>query len=222
GLPFGLLAIALPGAIALLLLRHRITGSTPAAAFLAAAWVVCVCVYFNGIQRRRAALLMTAFVLGFVACAGWVQAYIAARDDATLAETRFVRQVEQLVPSDQPVFLNAAVGSLEFFRVQFWLTRPDVRLLHNLSYLRASDITAPAVYVVTRARDEAALQQLGDAQIVAQTDETRRRQTRTQRFMLYRLTFRPDLARYPRPPKVNVTQAMERTPGPWCGPRGEQ
>jgi 4-amino-4-deoxy-L-arabinose transferase-like glycosyltransferase len=221
---FGLLAIAAPGAVALLLLHGRIAGAMPAAAFLAAAWVVCVYVYIAGLRRGRGALLMTAAMIGFVACAGWVQARVAGRDDASFAEMRFTRQVNEVVPPDQPVYLNAAVGSLEFFRVQFWLAahKDDVRLLHNLSYLRASDITAPTVYVVTRARDEAALQQLGDLTVVAQTDETRRRQTGTQRFTLYRLTFRPDLARYPRPPKVSVTQAMERTPGPWCGPRGER
>ena len=43
----------------------------------------------------------------------------------------------------------------DFFRIQF--TLPDAVLLHNLSYLRDQNITAPEVYVITRARDQAKL-----------------------------------------------------------------
>jgi 4-amino-4-deoxy-L-arabinose transferase-like glycosyltransferase len=159
--------------------------------------------------------LLGATVVAGAACAAWVQFRLAGRDPGTLAEQRFLREVEAAVPAGEPVYVNADVGSLGFFRLQFTLRRWQ-RLLHNLSYLRDRELAAPVVWVVTRERDERALGLLGETRALARASASARGSSRGQAFTLFRVAFRPDLARYPRPPYVGVMQAMGRKKGPWC------
>jgi 4-amino-4-deoxy-L-arabinose transferase-like glycosyltransferase len=213
----GVLVFGLPVALALMLLRHRIPGGAPSAAVLGGTWLCCVWMFCHGLARGRAGWLVGSVVAGFIGCAGWVQIVVAGRDPATLAESSFFREVDRAVPRDEPVFVNADMGSLRFFGVQFQLRRP-ARLLHNLSFLRASDITSPEVFVVTQAKDQSVLQQIGEVRQIAQADSSRARQSPGQRLTLFRLTFAKDQPRYPKPAYVGVMEAMGREKGPWCGP----
>ncbi|HEX4125437.1 MAG TPA: hypothetical protein VHY37_11970, partial [Tepidisphaeraceae bacterium] len=104
-----------------------------------------------------------------------------------------------------------------FFRNQFYL-RPTAILLHNLTFLRARDITAPDAWIVTRHDDLAFLQTLGQVQIVDESAKSRREKSPEQRFTLFHLHFAPALKRYPRPAYINTLQAMDRERGPYCGP----
>ena len=102
--------------------------------------------------------------------------------------------------------------------------RADAKLLHNLTFLRDEKITAPEVYVITREWDEPRLATLGKTEIVLQSIKSRpsgrakKAKPTNERFTLYRLTFRPDLVRYPAPEHISTMQAMGRKPGPYCGP----
>jgi hypothetical protein len=183
---------------------------------LSIAWLTCVAMFYLGLSRLRPAWLLGSVVAGVILIAGWVQVIVAGRDDATLAELAFLRNVRTIVPPTEPVLINSDVDSLNFFRLQFDLGRSS-RLLHNLSYLRDRDLTSSLYYVITRAQDEPDLLRIGAIERLAQAERSHRERSPGQRFTLYRVTPAPDLKRYPRPAYVGVMQAMARKPGPWCG-----
>jgi hypothetical protein len=91
-------------------------------------------------------------------------------------------------------------------------------LLHNLTFLRDDQITAPDAWVVTRRRDMSKLEPLGQVEVADESAKARRERSPDDRFTLFHIHFKPDLKRYPRPPYVNTLQAMGREPGPFCGP----
>ena len=75
------------------------------------------------------------------------------------------------------------------------------------------------MYVITRARDEAKLRQLGTVITVDQSVKSHEIPGPQGRFTLFELTFDPNLMRYPAPTNITNMQAMERdASGPWCGP----
>jgi 4-amino-4-deoxy-L-arabinose transferase-like glycosyltransferase len=167
--------------------------------------------------KKTLAILMTLLLIGY--CCG--STFLAARTDQTVDDTAFLLQARAKESPDIPLFINAKLGNagnLDFFRIQFY-SRPDAKLLHNLSYLRDQNITAPEVYVITRARDQAKLMQLGTVELVDQSIRSHEITGPEGRFTLFKLTFDPKLARYPAPTKITNMQAMERDQsGPWCGP----
>jgi len=157
-------------------------------------------------------VLLPGFCLGEV--------FIAPGTDHTVDDTAFLLRCRNEVPADAALFINAKLGptgNLDFFRTQFY-SRPDARLIHNLSFLRDEKITAPVVYVITRQRDENLLAELGSYRRVDQSIKSHDLDTPEGRFTLFCLTFDPHLHRYPLPAKISSLQAMERSPGPWCGP----
>ena len=91
-----------------------------------------------------------------------------------MADTQFLRQeVEAKVPQDKLLAINAAIGPLDFFRVQFYL-RGNALLLHNLSYLRSDRIHAPDAYVVGQVADLQPLESLGKVQIIAKSQRPKK------------------------------------------------
>jgi len=140
-------------------------------------------------------------------------------------DTAFLIRCRNEVPENVPLFIDAKLGppgNLDFFRMQFY-SRPDAVLLHNLSFLRDENITAPVVCLLARQRDERLLKQMGTIEQMDQSPKSHEMGEEHKvffgRFTLYRLTFDPHLQRYPVPEKITSLQAMERAPGPWCGPR---
>jgi 4-amino-4-deoxy-L-arabinose transferase-like glycosyltransferase len=214
---FGLLVFGLPGAIALGAFARWIPGPTWVTIGLAGVWLVCVWLFYVGLSGRRGGVVMASLLLGMVVAYGWAQSIAAPSSDNTAADMRFLRQVNRLVPSGEPLMINAATYTLDFFRLQFYLPA-DARLLHNLTFLRDQNITSPQVYVITRARDESALRQLGTVREIVQSEKTRRETSPLDRFTLYKLIFDPHLRRYAVPEHIGVMEAMQRKEGPFCGP----
>jgi 4-amino-4-deoxy-L-arabinose transferase-like glycosyltransferase len=173
------------------------------------------------VQGWRGAIAMgitlSLLLVGY--CIG--ESVFAAKTDHTVNDTAFLLRARQEVPPDAPLYINAKlgkVGNLDFFRIQFY-SRPDAVLLHNLSYLRDEKIKARQVYVITRARDEGKLKLLGEPVIVDQSEQSHDIAGPEGRFTLFKLTFDPNLRRYPAPQHITSLQAMERDlSGPWCGP----
>jgi 4-amino-4-deoxy-L-arabinose transferase-like glycosyltransferase len=208
---------ALAGTVALWLFRTKIPGPPWIPPFLIAAWLTCLAVWYTGVRRQNPRFLMAAVILGAAVTYSWGQSCLP---DGTTDDTAFLRQVDATVPQDESLMVNADLrGDMDFFRNCFYL-RPTATLLHNLSFLRDEQIRDPDVYVVTRANDRAALQTLGQVDQVLQSPKTRREKSPDERFTLFHVTFRPDLARYPAPPpdKITTIQAMGRKKGPYCGP----
>jgi 4-amino-4-deoxy-L-arabinose transferase-like glycosyltransferase len=166
--------------------------------------------------RKTFATALAVLCLGY--CAG--EALFAARTDHTLDDTAFLLRCQREVPGNVALYINGKLGppgNLDFFRIQFY-SRPDAKLLHNLSFLRADSIAQPVVYVIARQIDERLLTQLGTFKRIDQSPRSHDMDTPSGRFTLYRLTFNPQLQRYPVPNRISSLQAMERADGPWCGP----
>jgi 4-amino-4-deoxy-L-arabinose transferase-like glycosyltransferase len=157
----------------------------------------------------------------------FAEAAIAPGTDHTVDDTAFLIRCRAEVPASAPLYIDGKLGptgNLDFFRIQFY-SRPDAILLHNLTFLRDQRITAPVVYVICRERDRSFLDQLGVTQQIDQSPKSHEmgdpKTAFFGRFTLYRLTFHPLIQRYPAPAYITSEQAMERSPGPWCGPKPE-
>src|SRR2546421_2321289 len=214
---FGLAVVGLPGATALLLLRNKIPGPMWATLLLATAWVGCVVVFYWGLCKTRAGLVLGALVAGIIVACCWGQSCLP---DQTTSDTIFLKRVEAMVPRDRLLLINGDLkGELDFFRIGFYL-RQEARLIHNLSFLRDDKITDDEVYLITRAKDQDSVNEFGHTELLLQSARTRREKSPEDRFTLYRLRFRPDLKRYPAPAADDILpmQAMGRKDGPYCGP----
>ena len=214
---FGVLTVGLPVAALLLLLHAKLPGPLVSTILLTIAWVGIVVAWQLGFRRREPRLLLTA-VLATVAvgyCYG--QSYLAAKSDQTLPDTAFALRVGPQVPAGAPLLLNSNDGSLDFFRLQFYL--PDrTRLLQNLTYLRSDALVGERiVYVISRAADAAELGELGKASVVDVSRRSHGARDKAGNFALFRLRFDPSVERGP-PPPVSSLQAMHRDPGPFLGP----
>ncbi|MDP9173929.1 MAG: glycosyltransferase family 39 protein [Planctomycetota bacterium] len=212
---FGFFVFGIPLSVLLIVLiaMHKVPGPTMVSIGLIALWLVCVWMFYQGLSTKSAGWLLAAILLGVGVMYNWGQTYWP---NDTLDDTRFLRDVETFAPRDKLLTINAAVGPLDFFRLQFYL-REDAKLLHNLSYLRSQEIQASDVYVVGREYDRGPLQSLGETEMVMASPHSHREKNAGERFALFHLKFADNLVRYA-PPAVSPMQAMLRKPGPWCGP----
>jgi len=213
---FGALAVGLPGAIALVMLRHKLPGPAWGGVMLAGVWMLAVMIWYVGGWKKNAGVMLAAVVFGLSVGYCWGQSVIPEAGDNALGDVAFLEKVRKAVPGDKPLVINAHVGTLEFFRNQFYL-REDAVLVHNLSYLRDERIRWPEVYLITRFGDAEKLAQLGEAEVVVQSEKGHREKSPKERFTLFRLRFKPDLVRYPATQPIGVLQGLERAPGPWLG-----
>jgi 4-amino-4-deoxy-L-arabinose transferase-like glycosyltransferase len=212
---FGLLVYGLPISVVLVVLeaKHKIPGPFAPFVFLVVVWLICVWMFYYGLWNKRPAWLLAAMALGISSAFNWGQTYWP---NDTMEDTRFLSYVELNIPRDKLVAINAAVGPLDFFRLQFYLPA-NAKLLHNLSYLRGSEIHSSDAYVVGRERDLVSLKTLGDARMIMESPHSHREMSNADHFSLFYLRFNADLQRF-EPPPVSPMQAMLRKPGPWCGP----
>jgi hypothetical protein len=217
---FGLILFGLPATAGIAVLAwlrllspsHGMSAQIQSAALLIVFWNACVWMFYYGMWAKRGRWMLAAILIGVGGLYSWKQTHL--RDD-TVADTQFLRQdVEAAVPRDKLLAINAAIGPLDFFRVQFYL-RGDALLLHNLSFLRSDHIHAPDVFVVGQVADLQPLQSLGTVELVARS--SRPSKVNVPPLALFHLIYAADLKRYP-PPAVSAMQAMMRQAGPWCGP----
>jgi 4-amino-4-deoxy-L-arabinose transferase-like glycosyltransferase len=221
---FGLAVVGAPGAIAILALHSKIPGPFCLTAFLAVAWFIATGMFYLGLLRQSGRLVMGSFVGGLVIALCWGQSNIP---DLTTKDTAFLRRVANKTASDPiPLYVDADLhGELDFFRNQFYLG-DRAQLLHNLTFLRDEHITSPTVYLVTREWNAPKLEALGVAEVIDASERSRpsshakqQAKLNQDRFTLYRVTFYPDLKRYPAPMHITTMQAMGRAEGPYCGPK---
>ena len=217
---FGLLVVGLPVTIGIAILgwyglltpKTAVRSQLESGAILVVLLNACVWQFYHGLWTNNRRWLLAALLVGFGGAFSWSQTHL--RDD-TVADTQFLRKdVEAAVPKDKLLAINAGIGPLDFFRVQFYL-RPNAILLHNLTFLRSNGIHAGDIYVVTQVQDLAALKSLGNAQMISRSSRPPR--VNVPELGLFHLSFAPGLERYPLP-NVSPMQAMMREPGPWCGP----
>ena len=103
-------------------------------------------------QGAMAVAVAGATLFGFLA-SGYLAAHVYAAQigDRYVADTQFVRRVRSMVPVER-LFINAEMGQMETFHCQFYLA-PGTRVLHNLSFLRSSDVPRDELYLITYASD---------------------------------------------------------------------
>ena len=212
--------IGLPATIALAILAWKrllspttdLHSQIESAAIVALLLNGCVWAFYHGMWTKDGRWMLAAIVIGVGGGYSWAQTHL--RDD-TVADTRFLQQnVEAIVPKDKLLAIDASIGPLDFFRVQFYL-RPNALLLHNPSFLRSDQIHAADVYVIGSVQDQRLLEKFGETELISRSP--RPPKENVPELALFHLTFSPDLKRYP-PPPVSPMQAMMRQPGPWCGP----
>jgi len=214
----GVLIFGVPIGAAIALLHKFIPGPAVVTFALSLIWIACVFVFCVGLKQRSATIVFASVLGGLLIVYCWGESVMP---DATSADTAFLEQAETAVPYDHPLAINSDLnGEMDFFRNQFYV-RPDAVLLHNLTYLRDENLRAADVYIITRASDEPKLQSMGQVDELLQSTKTRRERSPADRFTLFHLVFRPNLQRYHATPPDQITtmQAMDRVPGPWCGPQ---
>ena len=202
-------------AIGIALLRARLPMPLAAVALLAAALIACLWIFLAALSRRQGSLAAGTCFVAIAIAYCWGQSY---SPDLVARDTAFLRRVDQRVPAGALLCVNSDLaGEMDFFRNQFYV-RPSAVLLHNLTFLRDRAIAAPDVWIVTRGADLPRLQTLGQVSVQDQSAYTRRERSAADRFTLFHLRYDAKLPRYPRPAYVNTLQAMDREPGPYCGP----
>ncbi|MAF06878.1 MAG: hypothetical protein CL389_03385 [Acidiferrobacteraceae bacterium] len=127
----------------------------------------------------------------------------------------FLRKVAKTFPSG-PFLVDQSVTDLhKGFQVQFYLPDRHTRGLHNLSFLRSSEITQDRVYVITEHGRRGELTHFGDTRLLLQSEKTGRQEGPDTLLTLFELTYHQDLERVATA-KLRITpmQAMYRSPGP--------
>ena len=210
--------IAITAATTLVVMHNRFHLALTAVNVMALIVLVGTALIARALWLQRSALLAGGFIGTVAAILACVEICFTPENDRTRADTVFVLRSNNKVPREAPLFINSDVDTLDFFRLQFY-ARADAHLLHNLTFLRARDIAAPLVYVITRRRDEARLAKLGRVECVDVSERSHNDAgLPAGRFALFRLSFAPDLVRYDRPMNITNMQALSRAPGPFCGP----
>jgi 4-amino-4-deoxy-L-arabinose transferase-like glycosyltransferase len=210
------------GMAAVWLLRERIADAIPGGSIpvigalvgLSALIPAVVAAVVFGLHHANARIAgATLFtVVGLCFCAGH---YAAGKYfDQCRQDTVFLQQVRETVPADERIWINAATGSLDEFRLQFYLPRQG-RLIHNLSFLADERIGGERAYVLTRAGHADELSEFGEVTRVMTSERTRREKSPADRWTLFSLRFHPDLVRRSSDGiRVSPMQAAQREAGP--------
>ena len=171
----------------------------------------------RGNERRALALFFSAIV-GLYSLG---HSYAAHISDQSLDDTVFLKQVLTRVTSDVPVMVNADLGSMDLFRILFYLhsLNGQVVPVHNLTYLLDERIHDATVYVISRHKDLPILTRYGAVEVLLQSKRTRRETSPEDRFTLFHLRFDKNLPRRSAPHYISPMQAMARERGPYLEAR---
>ncbi len=210
----GLLTIALPTIIALVLLRPTlpgpgwITNSVILGCPLGAVGLVWLMLHKNPRFAARGvfAVLLVTYCFG--------HSYAGAYVDKHRKDAAFLEQVRNTVPPAKQLLVDMSVGALRGFHCMFYLEDNTVAL-HNLSFLVDDRIHAET-YVVTRYARLRQLQSIGEPEVVLQSEKTGGGTSAQNRLTLFHLKYRQDIPRISSAGvKISPMQSMYRTEGPF-------
>lgn len=195
-------------AVTVLAAKGRLPGGWSYATMLLLIVPIVIATVSLGFSRRSARLTLAGVLVGHLLIGAWLQAALATIP-RRVAEREFIRQANRLVPADATLCITAK-EALDFFLHQFY-SRADARLLHNITFVRDRAITAPTVYVITRARDADYLRrEIGEVEPLLTSAYSRRARDPEDAWTLFRVSFREGVTRY-QPPRIDVMQAMKRS-----------
>jgi hypothetical protein len=143
-----------------------------------------------------------------------LDAYARRHLDHYRDDRAFLESACSTVPAGQPILVN---GESEMLCGSWWLYygHGRTRLIHNLTFLLDDRLDPDEVYLILRRRLEPALATYGAAELLVESRHSKHEITPADRYALYRLRFRPDLARRPADVRFTPLQAAVRVPGPY-------
>jgi 4-amino-4-deoxy-L-arabinose transferase-like glycosyltransferase len=206
-------ALALTGEIALAGFSYKLPGPTWLLPLVMAALPLLIAgMWWFSLHRRPAAALVGTFALLFLVYAAFF-IYKGAYLHRSREDTAFLCAVRRTVPLDQPLMINSADEALEGLRMQFYIG-DTVYFLHNLSFVLDDRVGADDVFVVTRYNRMLELTKYGHVEELMRCKQSRREQSETDRWALFRLHLREGLPRKNAHVPISPMQAMYRSPGP--------
>jgi hypothetical protein len=133
-----------------------------------------------------------------------------------LSDRVFLKQVARMIPGGRTCYVAFdELQVLQTFHVLFH-TPAETKLLHNLTYLRDSRIVEKDVYVVTRARDAAALTEYGRVEALLTSAHSPGERSAAERRTLFRIHLDDHLERQDASTvRVSPMQAIHRQRGPF-------
>ena len=162
---------------------------------------------------RRSPKSGAAILFGFIAVI--YSLLLSTHKTVHHEDGEFIRAITKRYPSGPFLVDQSVADDLKGFQIQFYLPGPHTRTLHNLSFLRAKEITEDRVYVITVYGRRGELTRFGDIQLLMQSEKTGRQQGPDTLLTLFELTYYEYLKRIDTEGLViTPMQAMYRAPGP--------
>ena len=128
---------------------------------------------------------------------------------------KFIQTVADTYPSGPFLVDHSITDDLKGLQILFYLPQKPTRGLHNLSFLKANDITQDRVYVITEQGRRDDLAYFGDVTQLLQSRKTGRQTDPQALLTLFELVFHDDLERISTEGLViTPMQAMFRALGP--------
>ena len=213
---FSAAAYGIPAAVAISLLGHKIAGPTWAPmALMAAVPVIAGSVAWSLIDklpRRAAAVTFTLLLI----CYATGHCYAGRHIDSNRYDVAFMKSVRNRVESERlPILIDMSANSFHGMMGLFYMP-DDAVLLHNLSFLGASEIKSPEVFVVAMASLQDDVAAWGSVEALETSLRVPRARTSKDKLTLFRLRFAEDVQRVPAHQiRVSPMQAMNRAVGPF-------
>lgn len=207
--------LAVVPAVALLyVFRAKVPGPAWAAMALMALWPVVVATFCWGATRPRP-VVAGVVVFGLLLAIDAGLAYYWDRNvhrPKYQGDLDFMSRVRRTVEPEVPLLITQDHGPLG---ASWWLhyLRGRPQLVHHVGFLGGDAITAPAVYLIVRAGELAALEQYGTVSVADESHDSRWDGKPGWRWTLCKVRFRDDLVRVPTP-AISPMQATGRAQGP--------
>ena len=214
----GLVTMGLPVDLILWLSRGKIQGPDWLVLSLMVVWPLCAVALAWALVQPRGRLAAGALFATVAAafCGGHV--YAGRFADQCREDTLFLTRVRQTVPAGHPLLVNTNMGSLDEFRIQFYLDEQAIPL-HNLSFLADERIPGSDAFVIARMGDAPLIEQFGTAQVVLQSTRTRREKSSADRLTLFHLHYSEPTRLSSKDVHISPMQVMGRAEGPYLGIR---
>jgi len=209
----------IPVAVALWIFREKIPGPewipVLVAALFPAAILITGYALLDRHGHRAMGMLLGMLAIGYCGAYSYHGVYV----DRYRTEAEFVEKAAAQVPIDETIYVNAEGAILNTFRNLFYLGSRG-KTLHNLTFLQDKSITADQIYLIGMRECEDELRTYGSVEEVLSCSYVPRRNAAGSQWVMYRVTFDPDLPRYPNDVRISALQAMERVKGPYLGRQG--
>ena len=140
--------------------------------------------------------------------------------DSNRHDVAFLKSARSRVEAEKlPILIDMSANSFHGMMGLFYMPE-DAVLLHNLSFLGASEITAPEVFVVAMESLKDEIGKWGTAEALETSLRIPRARTSRDRLTLFRLRFDEGISRVPAHNiRVSPMQAMNRRVGPELVPQ---